>query len=298
VTAPKVNADALRVLLPIPPVREAVSIELRVSVPLPVRVVLVRVKLKSPDSTTRSVPEPPFSWSLPVPPVRMSLLEPPVNVSLPAPPSRVTEPAVNADALSVLLPTPPVREAASIEFKVSVPRPVRLVLVSVKLTSADSTTRSVPAPPFSWSLPEPPVNVSLPAPPSSVTAPRVNADALRVLLLTPPVREAVSIEFKVSVPRPVRLVLVSVKLTSADSTTRSVPAPPFSWSLPEPSVNVSLPAPPSSVTAPRVNAAALSVLLLFPPVREAVSIEFRVSVPFPVRLVLVRVKLKSPDSMM
>ena len=111
---------------------------------------------------------------------------------------------------------------------------------------------SFPSPPIKLSFLEPPVRVSLPNPPLRVTAPRVKAEALIVLLPMPPVRVAVSILVKVSVPKPVRVVCFRVKLTSPDSITVSVARNPLRISLPSPPMRVSFPSPPSKLSFPVV----------------------------------------------
>ena len=64
--------------------------------------------------------------------------------------------------VNVLTPLPAVRFAPSIPARVSLPTPVSVVEVSVKSTSADSTTVSIPSPPAKESLPAPPLKVSSP----------------------------------------------------------------------------------------------------------------------------------------
>ena len=89
---------------------------------------------------------------------------------MPAAPERSTLP-VQAFTVNLLTPFPAVRLAPSIPVSVSVPSPVRVVGVSMKSTSPDATTVSVPSPPSRLSFPTPPTSVSSPARPASASSP-------------------------------------------------------------------------------------------------------------------------------
>ena len=91
-------------------------------------------------------------------------------MSLPAPPERTALP-VQLCTVNVFAPLAAVRIAPSTPVSVSVPSPVSVVGVSVKSTSADATTVSVPSPPSRLSFPTPPTSVSSPARPASASSP-------------------------------------------------------------------------------------------------------------------------------
>ena len=82
---------------------------------------------------------------------------------------RIASPAQSA-TVNVFAPAPAERLTASMLASESVPSPTRLVAASVKLTSADSATVSVPSPPAHVSLPARPASVSSPPSPESVLA--------------------------------------------------------------------------------------------------------------------------------
>ena len=150
------------------------------------------------------VPPPSTNASLSIPPIRFSRppnWTRPFNVPEPAPvtlqlfdrsgpmsespdvesppPSTVPVP-VQPLTSNLLSPANPVRTARSRPVNTSVPRPARLMLVSVKFTSAVSVIVSGPGPPSSTSLPPRPLITSgpfspkirsLPSPPVKVSAP-------------------------------------------------------------------------------------------------------------------------------
>ena len=119
--------------------------------------------------------------------------------------------------VNVFAPLPAVRMAPSIAASVSVPRPESVVGVSVKSTSAEATTVSVPAPPSRLSLPTPPESVSSPASPESelsrVFPTSVSANAVPVMFSIPVALESVSV-------KPATTVCAVV-------TARSIVTPPF-----------------------------------------------------------------------
>ena len=97
--------------------------------------------------------------------------------SFPAAPERIALP-VQALSVNVFALLPAVRFAPSMPASVSLPTPVSVVGVSVKSTSADSTTVSIPSPPAKASFPAPPVKVSSPPRPASVSSPARPASVL------------------------------------------------------------------------------------------------------------------------
>ncbi|EGF32749.1 structural constituent of cell wall [Oxalobacteraceae bacterium IMCC9480] len=129
--------------------------------------------LKPPPPLMSSRPPPPVSMSSPAPPIRVSLPRPPIRVaprapavrmSSPSPPSSVTLMVAAPDASSVLALAPPVRMALLMPVSVSLLVPSNSsVSVSVKLTSRDSTSVSMPPPPMMVSVPAPPVSRLSPA---------------------------------------------------------------------------------------------------------------------------------------
>ncbi len=240
---------------PAPPTRLANSIPENRSVPTtpapPTSEVADRVILVSPVAASVSLLAPPPSMeSLPLLPRRKSS---------PVPPSIVTWP-LNVEASMVSFPLPPVRLARLMLLRASLPRPVTVKLLSVRLKLsppasplAESTTQLVPPPdpPFKTSFPVPPPRVLFPAAPFSVTEPSVKPLALMESLPAPPVKLACSMSpARTSLPaKPVSEVLVKVKLPPL-STTESVPPLPVRLSLPESPMRMSLLEPPSSVSLP------------------------------------------------
>ena len=82
---------------------------------------------------------------------------------------RIASPAQSL-TVNVFAPAPVERLTVSMLASESVPSPTRLAAASVKLTSADSATVSVPSPPMNVSLPARPVSVSSPPSPERVLA--------------------------------------------------------------------------------------------------------------------------------
>ena len=80
---------------------------------------------------------------------------------------------VQPSTVNVLALAPAERLTASMLASESVPSPVSPAAVSVKSTSADSTTVSVPAPPRNVSLPDRPANVLSEASPTIESSNRV-----------------------------------------------------------------------------------------------------------------------------
>ena len=104
-------------------------------------------------------------------------------------------------------------------------------LVKLKLTSLLTTTVSV-------------IVVETPFPPLMLPVP-VQPVRVNVFASAPPVRLATSMLESVSVPSPVNLTFVKVKLTLPTAVSESVPSPPLSVSLPWPLTSESFPSPPN-----------------------------------------------------
>ena len=88
-----------------------------------------------------------------------------------------------AFTVNVFVPAPAVSRAASIPVSVSLPTPVSVEGVSVKSTSPDSTTVSVPAPPSRRSSPARPdstLSLELPTSVSANTVPMVFSSPVAV----------------------------------------------------------------------------------------------------------------------
>ena len=110
----------------------------------------------------------------------------------------------------------------------------------------------------------------------SVAAP-VQLSIVNLFALAPAERFTVSMLSSESLPIPASPAAVSVKSTSADSTTVSVPAPPRKVSLPDRPANVSFPASPESelsLVFPRsVSASAVPTTFSIPVDEESVSVK-------------------------
>ena len=202
--------------------------------------------------------------SRPAPPLSTSFFEPPINTSSPLPPLSDTEPAVKAFALSMLLESPPVRFAVSIELSVSVPKPVATRDVLVSVMSASCVTNSA-------SIPEPPDRVAVPS----------QKPTVKELFDEPPVSVAfvkpVNCRFRPSLA--CNEEANNVRLAFLLMTTVS-PAPP----------------PPTRLPVP-VQLLTVNVFALAPPVRFAIRRFDSTSVPTPVRDVFVNAKLTFADSL-
>ena len=157
-------------------------------------------------------------------------------MSFPAAPERIALP-VQFCTVNVFAPLPAVRCASSIPASVSEPSPVSVVGESVKSTSADATTVSVPVPPTNASLPARPENVSSPARPESELSlefpASVSASAVPVTFSIPLALESVSAKPATSV--------------CAVVTARSIVTPPFNSPV-KSSVSASVSAPSTIVT--------------------------------------------------
>src|SRR6266511_3440348 len=259
----------------------------------------------APDQSYTTVSEPappeivfdpwrPARTSAPPPPLRASGAGPPIRRSLPPWPFSVSIPP-NADPSIVLSPPPPVSAARSTPDSASDADPkVSAALLRVKLTSPVSDSWSLPAPPFTVLAPRPPVSVSAPSPPIRVSAP---LPPMR--RPAPPVSMARSTPASESTAEPnVRFVFDRLKLTSPDSTTTSLPAPPLrvftppapeSRSSPSPPASASGPLPPIRTSLPArpkrdacpPNPNAFSVFAPDPPVSVAISIPDSASMAAP-----------------
>ena len=126
--------------------------------------------------------------------------------------------AIPAHPLSVkvLALCPPVRLTDSMRASVSLPTPASAAAESVKSTSADSRTVSLPAPPSKVSLPARPVNTSLPASPvntlSRAFPTSVSASAVPTTFSMPVAVERVSVSPSIGV---CAVVAARSKLTAA-----------------------------------------------------------------------------------
>ena len=123
-------------------------------------------------------------------------------MSFPAPPLRIALP-VQLCTVNLVALLSAMRFATSTPVSESVPSPVSVVGVSVKSTSADATTVSVPAPPPNVSFPTPPESVSSPASPKSelslVFPTRVSVKAVPMTFSIPVALESVSVKPATSV---------------------------------------------------------------------------------------------------
>ena len=141
---------------------------------------------------------------------------------------------------------PAVRFTRSMLARVSVPSPVSVVEASVKSTSADSVTVSVPMPPSKLSFPAEPMKESSPFRPMSVSAPARPESTLSLVFPRTVSANAVPVTFSI----PVTEESFSVKPDTsvcAVATARSRFTPPF-WSPVKSSVSVSALAPSTIVT--------------------------------------------------
>ena len=229
-----------------PAERFTVSMPSSESLPIPVSVVAASVKSTFTDSITVSVPAPPRKVSFP---------NSAVNVSLPARPestlSFVFPRSVSASAVPITFSIPVDEESVSVrpdtidcaavdERSTLTPPLASAVKSSVSVSLfADSTIVT-----FAARVPVK-KKESFPAFPVRMTLP-VQLSIVNLFALAPAERLTVSMPSSESLPIPVSVVAVSVKLTSADSTIVSVPLPPENASLPARPVNVSLPARPES----------------------------------------------------
>ena len=130
--------------------------------------------------------------------------------------------------------------------RVSVPSPVSVVEASVKATSADSVTVSVPVPPSKLSFPAEPIKESSPARPTSVSAP---ASPVNVLSLLFPSNVSASVDpitFSIPVPEESFSVKPDTSVCAV-ATARSRITPPFK-SPEKSSVSLSEFAPSTIVT--------------------------------------------------
>ena len=278
----------VKVSLPVPPVSFAIpnpdSVRVIIGV-MPLSATNCRsdsVKFAARLDTTVSVPPPPRSTPVPFQPLTVKTLLPTPPLSSAAPMlDRVTAPKPGAASDVVVNVMSTFRVAAILLV------PVPPVSVAVAVQSLTSK-RSAPLPPVSFALVNPlstrfmpsvvckfvldnvkwkddfasdvlvttRVSGLLPLTPVKVPVP-VQPLAVKVFAEVPPVSEATCRLAKTSVPRPVKLVLVSVKLTLPDSTNVLIPKPPSNESLPKSPLTVSSP--------PRASSRLLNLL----PVKES-----------------------------
>ena len=105
---------------------------------------------------------------------------------------------VQPSTVKVFAPIPAVRLTVSTLASESLPTPASVAPASVKSTSADSVTTSLPVPPSKVSLPSRPDSVSSPARPEStlcLVLPRsVSASAVPITFSSPVAVESVSVK--------------------------------------------------------------------------------------------------------